>query len=262
MQSSWLRLLTLATTGSLLIGSACVPGTVIRDPFLTYSEEYGVAGRQATTEGGQPAGTEVEEFFRLPTTLTFINNHTEAVLETSFVAWVELGSIRSAGQQDALLRGGFKQLTSEVRLGTAYTLPVGTFVYGGPGMAGATPVRLAPAQTGEQAAPTSVAFDLITPDCILVFVQPPVSCESAAFTFSDPATGQVLSGSSAAGGGYKTLAQVDVYECSPLRPGLFFSAAGGVLRPNEFREGDPITFTFNAGSTADGAFAVVTIGAS
>ncbi len=249
-----------------LVLASCTPVTQQRNPFLGYTEEYGVAGQQQVFEGGAAGGVGTEETFRRPLTLTFINSNGDAIVDTSFVAWVEVSSVRSAGQQDALLQGGFVQLTEEIRLGSAYTLPVGTFVLDGPGTAGATPVTLSRAATtsttqgGTQAlTPTTAVFNMITPDKVLVFSQPPVSCDSVAFTFSDPVTGEVLSGASPAGGGYKTLAQVDVYECSPLRPGLFFTAVGGTRRPNEFREGDSLTFTFQPTPTAEGAFAVVTV---
>jgi len=96
---------------------------------------------------------------------------------------------------------------------------------------------------------------------VLMFSQPPVSCDSVAFTFSDPVTDEILGGSSGAGGGFKTLAQVQTYECSPLKPGLFFTSAGGARDPNEFREGEPLTFTFQPLATG-GDFALVTIGAA
>jgi hypothetical protein len=255
--------------GALL---GCPQLTVERNPFLGYTDEYGVAGQQQATQASAAAGAQKEEIFRQKLTLTFVNTHPGAILETSFIAWVMVSSIRSADQQDALLRNGYVQLARAVNIGTAFELPVGTFVYDGPGTAGATPVKLAPGQgpEGETEAtvavtPTTAAFELVTPDTILVFSQPPVSCDSVAFTFSDPVTGEVLSGPSTLGGlrygGYKTLAEVDVYECSPLRPGLFFSGSGA-LRPNEFREGDPITFTSQAAPTAGGAFATVSIGAT
>jgi hypothetical protein len=254
---------TLILGGSLLLVS-CTSATLERNPFLGYTEEYGVAGQTTVTPGGQAGGTGAEETFRRPLTLTFINAHTGATLETSFVAWVEVSSVRSAGQQDSLLRNGYAQLTREVRLGSAFVLPVGTFVYSGPGLAGATPVtlnRASAAEGSQPSAPTTISFEMVTPDRVLMFSQPPVSCDSVAFTFSDPVTGEVLSGASPAGGGYKTLAQVDVYSCSPLQPGLFFTAAGGVRSANEFREGEPLTFTFLE-QPVNGAFALVTIGAT
>jgi hypothetical protein len=244
---------------------SCTPTTTERNPFLGYTEEFGVAGQQEVTPTGQAGGTALAETFRNPLTLTFVNNHASAILDTSFVAWVNVSSVRSAGQQDALLRGGYVQLTSEVRLGSAFVLPVGTFVYAGPGTAGATPVHLGKAAgtpTTQGATTTtngtSIAFNLITPDTVLMFSQPPVSCDSVAFTFSDPVTDEVLGGASTAGGGYKTLAQVQTYECSPLKPGLFFTSVGGERNPDEFREGESLTFTFESQAT-DGDFALVTI---
>jgi len=252
--------------GGLLGVMACTTSPL--NPFLTYTEEYGVAGQQEqAVPGGQAGGVGAEETFRRPLTLTFSNTHPAAILDTSFVAWIEISSVRSAGQQDALLANGYTQLTKEVRLGSVFVLPVGTFVFNGPGTAGATPVRLSKAAAAQGTAtgttPTTATFELISPDKVLMFSQPPVSCDSVAFTYSDPVTGEVLSGASTAEGGYKTLAQVDVYECSPLRPGLFFTVAGGIPAPNEFGEGEALTFTFRpppAQPTPHFAFAVVTIG--
>lgn len=253
---------------SLLGIASCTPTPTARNPFLGYTEEFGVAGQQEVAPSGQAGGAVTEGTFRRPLTLTFVNNNPNAILDTTFVAWVNISSVRSAGQQDALLGNGFIQLTEEVRLGSAFVLPVGTFVFAGPGTAGATPVHLgkatgAPTTQGTTTTTTgtSLAFNLITPDTVLMFSQPPVSCDSVAFTFSDPVTGEVLSGASGAGGGYKTLAQVQTYECSPLKPGLFFTSAGGSREPDEFREGEALTFTFNAQAT-NGDFALVSIGAS
>lgn len=175
-------------------------------------------------------------------TVTFRNNHTTAELRTSFAAWVNSSSIRSAQQQDALLSGGYVQLGHEVRLGTVFTLPVGTFVYGGAGTAGATPIVLNPGTTttnteggGQVVVPASQAFTLITPDVILAFVQPPVSCDSVAFAFmrnGEPLTAVPVDGptgpySGLTGvGGLKTLAQVNVYQCEPLKPGVFLRLSG------------------------------------
>ncbi len=262
---------TIILTGLLWVVS-CTPVTTQRNPFLGYTEEYGVAGQTQVTPTGQAGGTAAAGIFRRPLTLTFVNNNADAILDTTFVAWVNVSSVRSASQQDALLGNGYVQLTNEVRLGSAFLLPVGTFVFAGPGTAGATPVHLgkggaAPTTQGTTTATTagtSVAFDLITPDTVLMFSQPPVSCDSVAFTFSDPVTDEVLGGSStmggAGGGGYKTLAQVQTYDCSPLKPGLFFTSTGGTQNPNEFREGDALTFAFQSQPSAEGDFALVTIG--
>ena len=262
---SWQSVLILAGLAGVILG--CPTSTTPPNAYLAYTDTYGIAGEQQTAAPGTgPAGVGAGATFRQSMALTFQNANPQADLKTSFVAWVSVSSIRSAAQQDALLSAGYSQLTSEVRLGTAFTLPVGTFVFGGPGTAGATSVALTKAAGGGTAnaaapvTPTTASYQLVTPDAILVFQQPPVACDSVAFTYSDPVTGEVLSGASTAGGGYKTLAQVDVYQCSPLHPGVFFSAVGGTQQANQFREADPVTFTFLSGPTTTGAFAIVTIG--
>lgn len=277
--------------GVLMLTGGC-PSSSTTDgtfPYLTYAETFGVAapaGSQAVGSGA--AGVEGDAVFRLPLTVTFQNVHNNATLDTSFVAWIELGSIRTQEQQDALLRGGYVQLAETVTLGTAYTLPVGTFVYNGPGVAGATQISLGPAQggapdfvqgeatpgegegdegeTGDSGArvPTETSIELITPDVILVFSQPPVSCDSVGFTYSSLVTGEIVPGPATGVGGYKTLAQFDVYECSPFKPGLSFRSVGvaGLPEPNEFQEAEPITFTFYSGPVNQGAYCTVTIGSS
>lgn len=254
----------------LFLGAAwgCPGLTIERNPFLGFTEEYGVAGQQQTAEGRAPGAVGTEEAFRKPLTIAFVNTCRGAVLKTSWVAWVELSSVRSGEQQDALLRKGYVQLTREVELGTAYTLPVGTFVFDGPGTAGATPVTLPSAQTagseqqeggaGQGLTPTSVSFELITPDRVLMFSQPPMSCDSVAFMFIGP-LGSAATGPVTSIGGFKTLAQVNVYECEPLRPGLFLKLGGGGRQANEFFEGENIRFEFNEKPDANGNFAIVTV---
>ena len=200
----------------------------------------------------------------------FHNTFANADVNASFAAWVNVSSIRSADQQDALLASGFVQLTHEVKLGTAHTLPIGTFVFGGSGLAGATKVFLTPAQGGANAtvvAPTTAAFTMPTPDAILVFVEPPVSCESVAFYYSldgQPLTAAIgaggLFGGSTTTGPFKTMAQMNVYECSPFKPGLFFSQTGSNRQPNQFLEGQDITIDLNPVADANGNFGIVTIG--
>jgi hypothetical protein len=246
-----------------------------RNPFLGYTEEYGIAGQQQTQQGGAATGTSAVETFRRPLTVSFRNNHTSADLNVSFVAWVETSSIRSAEQQDVLLSSGFAQLTHSVDLGTAFTLPTGTFVYDGGGVAGATALLLGPAQAATSSTstttPTEHTITIPTPDAILAFVEPPVSCESIAFYFSrngepltsvpvDGATGPF--GGSASTGPFKTMAQIDVYQCSPFKPGVFFSRSGGTRQPNEYLEGEAVTFDFNPTPDANGYFGIVTIAAS
>lgn len=253
---------------------ACQPAATERNPFLGFTEEYGVPTAQQTisTSGGS-ADSSAETPFRATLVLTFRNSHPSADLNTAFVAWVNVSSIRSAAQQDALLRGGYVQLTRETRLGTAFTLPVGTFVYQGSGTAGATSVTLGPGQAAggaTAAAPTTRAFTLVTPDAVLAFVQPPSSCDSIAFLFSQdgvPLNSVPFGGAegpfsgATSYGGLKTLAQVDAYQCTPFRPGLFFSR-GGMREANEYFEGEDITFDFNPTPDANGNFCFVTIGAA
>lgn len=243
------RLLLLGTL--VLMFGGCPSSTVSqRNPYLTYAEEFG-AGTAARAGSAVNVGTSLSDAtFRQFLTLTFQNAHPEAVLDTSLMAWVSVSSIRTAEQQDALLRGGYSQLTQPMEIGSAYTLPVGTFVYTGPGGETRIPINLDPLE--------SLTYDIITPDAILVFSHPPVSCDSVAFSFAidgvvptGPATSSV--------GGYKTLAQISAYQCQPFEPGLFLRRTGGQTAPNEFTEGQAVTYTFQQGST-NGAFAVVSFG--
>lgn len=257
-------MLRYATLGALICGvslSGCGLGAVVeQNPFVILSEEFGVApGTEPPETPGAGGGTSLEEkVFRKDLTVSFANNHDEAEVDTSFAAWVNVGSIRSAEQQDALLSGGYVQLTRDIRLGTAFVLPVGTFVYNGPGVAGATAVRLG-CPASATGIPLTSEVTLVTPDVFLVFSQPPVSCDSVAFSFRNLELGQVVTGPVTGIGGFKTFAQVDVYECDPLRPGLFLKLGGGVREPNEFFEGSEILFEFNKTADGEGNFAIVTI---
>lgn len=264
---TWVRGCWACVLGAAALGVAggCPPGQIERNPFVTLAEEYGVPGTgDDAGGGGQGGGQAAETRFRRSMTVTFINNHPDAELHTSFVAWVDVGSLRSADDQDALLRDGYVQLRREVRIGSVYTLPIGTFVYNGPGTAGATSISLGPTMA-DSPLPNTKSIELITPDVILVFSQPPVSCDSVAFSYQRD--GEVVfeddgnpSRRTFAEGGLKTLAQVDVYECDPLRPGLFLKRGGGGRQPNEYFEGENATFTFERLPDANGDFANVTIG--
>ncbi len=269
----WRPLLVMCVLLGTLGG--CPQLTVQRNPYLAFTEEF-VGGSQQEVAQSGPAGvgSAAAGSFRQSLALSFRNAHNAASLETSFAAWIEIGSVSTSSQQNALLDGGYIQLTEEVRLGSAYTLPAGTFVYGGAGTAGTTKVTLPVAQGADDATqdgaqgggtstttvtPTSISFDLITPDRILVYSQPPVSCDSVAFTYHDLVTGEILEGPSTGAGGYKTLAQVDAYDCYPFEPGLLFNIEGGQADANRFREGQAVTITFSRFPSA-GAFALVTIG--
>lgn len=268
--------LTLALLAPVLL-SGC-PGQIgdERNPFLTATESYGAALFGAGEEdGGGAAGAALDVGFRRLMTVTLANHHPTAELNTSFMAWVSPGSIRSGEQQDELLENGYIQLDYVVRLGSAFTLVPGTFVYGGAGTAGATTVRLLPARQDVDeggALDPSLAvertFSVITPDAILVFSHPPVSCESVAFYFTidgDPLTseplsavGDIFAGPTSTQAGLKTLSQIDAYQCDPFRPGLFLRTGGGALPDNEFFEGQDIRIDFSPLPNPEGYFGVVT----
>lgn len=269
-----MRVLGLISVWLLVMGvGGCVgQPSEARNPFLTVTEAFGVS-LFGDEDGDAAAGTELEAEFRQVMTVTLANNHPTAELNTSFAAWVSPSSIRSGEQQDALLGSGYVQLNRQVQLGTAFTLPPGTFVYNGPGVAGATSVRLQPTRAEGDTIDTTLAtireFELITPDVILVFSQPPVSCDCVAFFFTvdgDPLTsegvsavGNIFAGPTTEQGGLKTLAQVDAYQCDPFRPGLFLrQGGGGALPENEFFEGQDIRIDFSPVADAGGYFGVVT----
>lgn len=249
----------------LLVGGCPVDSGGEQNPFVTLAETFGISAGDEDTDDAA-GGIVPEGVFRLPLTVTFTNNHSYAGVNASFVAWVELGSIRSSEQEDALLRGGYVQLTDEVRLGTVFTLPVGTFVYNGPGVAGASPISLG--AVGAPQLPPTLQVSLITPDAFLVFSQPPVSCDTVAFTFTrdgEPLTAIPVGdadapfGGATRNGGLKTLAQVDVYECSPLRPGLFLRVGAQTSAGNEYPENGDVLFEFNEEPNDEGDFGIVTI---
>jgi hypothetical protein len=231
----------------------------VRDPFLAYFDTFGfpvtdtAAGGGTTTGGGAQPGTLAAPTFRQTMTLTFRNTAADLDLRTRFIAWVELGSVTSGEEQDALLENGYAQTARPLQIGSVFSLPVGTFIFNGQRTPFPHEVNLGAA--GGNADPTT-EFNLITPDVILVFLQPPVSCDSVGFEFSD--NGVVAPGSSTDIGGRKTLAQFDVYQCDPLRPGLFYRSTGGTPEANEYTEGASVSITFSP-ATAGDAFATVSI---
>lgn len=266
----------LLLSGGIIFIAGCATASATRDinPYLTFSEAFGLSAVVPGEDDGEGGGGEQgQALFRRMMTVTFNNNHSEAELNTKFLAWVRPGSIRSAEQQDLLLTDGYRQIGRQITLGTALTLPVGTFIYDGGGFAGATNIFLGPA-TGTGTAedpvePSSRSLQLITPDGLLIFSQPPVACDSVAFFYSEngePLTSESVSGGvspfegATGDGGFKTFAQVDVFECDPFQPGLFIKLGGGTRQPNEFFEGDNVTLDFNRVKDEDGDFAIVTIG--
>lgn len=281
MRTSKLSLAAMSIAGAALLAASlagCPITSSGRNPFLAYTEEFGsqLLGRDPNQSTGGGSGTTADQVFRRNLTLTMTNNDTVGALRTQFVAWVEVSSIRNTDQTDALLRANYVQIDQEQTIGSVFRLPPGTWVYNGPGALGATPVNLAPAAVaageGQDGAltPTTQAFTLLTPDVLLVFKEPPVSCESVAFEFvtetGEPVRGILSSdvfgifGGATSNGGSKTLSQVSAYQCSPLRPGLFFRAGGGARQANEFFEGQAIQIGFTRVVGADNIAAQVTIG--
>lgn len=265
-----LRLGTALALLAVALGLApgCLPGSGAgqRNAFQTLTEVFGAATLGGGEEGAGGGAREAEEGqFRQTMNITFANNNRAAELNVSLLAWVDVSSIRSAEQQDALLRGGYVQLARQVRVGTAFTLPPGTFVLNGPGEAGSFPIRLRAASGDDQdVTATTREFNIITPDVILAFSQPPVSCDSVAFFYT--VDGEIFNeaelGAGATGSGpLKTLAQIDAYQCDPFRPGLFLKIGGGARLGNEYLEGDNVRFDFFGGPIdAEGNFVQVTIG--
>ena len=244
----------------LLLVAGCFPTFDERNAFWTLTETYGATSGSGEVDDGQTAAV-AEAEFRRTMGVTFANNHETSQVDASFAAWVYSSSVHSADQQDALLWGGYVQLTRAIEVGSAFTLPPGTFVFNGPGLAGATPVRLAcPLTETGQGLTITDSITLITHDVLLVFSQPTVSCDSVAFIFGNATAGApVGTGPVTTTGGFKTLAQVDVYECTPLRPGLFLKLGGGARAANEFFEGENVHFDFNETPDAQGNYANVTI---
>ncbi len=215
--------------------------------------------------GGGGGGGGATGQFRRSQTISLTNQEADADLNVSFLAWIGVNSVRNADQGDQLLSDGYVQLVRSVRLGVI-ELPPGTFVRNGVGQAGSERLTIPAGET--------VTRTLITPDRVLFFSSPPISCDSVAFFFTidgelvrtpdDPSgtDGELFDGATR-GAGRKTLAQIDVYDCNPLAPGMFLKTGGGVKRGNEFFEGEAIqaTFLLNLPTDATPA-ATITVGAS
>ena len=247
----------------LIVG--CIGNVIQPNPFLSLTEDIlGVAQSTDTdTGGGGGTGAALTAQFRRTQTITLANQDDEADLNVSFAAWITVGSLRTAEQLDQLIANGYVQLSREVTLGTI-TLPPGTLVFGGPGVGGATPVVVSPG--------TTRTFSLISPDRVLLFSSPPVSCDTVAFFFSIngelvrtpdvPAdtAGGLFEGATGSGP-RKTLAQFNVYQCDPLSPGLFLKTGGGLKRGNEYFEGEAVRVDFLLDlPNVETSAAVVTIG--
>lgn len=262
---------TAVLVAPIVIG--CVTPTE-SNPFLTLTESFSTSRNSNSNSNNNTnsGGSTADDQFRQTMSVVLANNNPAERLNTLFVAWVNASSIRSAEQQDALLRDNYVQLTREVRLGTAFTLPIGTFVRNGSGVAGATVVSLAPAANNVV---TTQTINLLTPDVVLFMTTPPSTCDDVAFFYStaegdaflnDPITFQIFGGATSTGN-QKTYAQVDGYHCSPFRtgdnspllPGYFLKLGGGARNPNEYFEGEDLRVDFFANELANGNFTVLTI---
>lgn len=268
-------ILITACVVSLISVGGCPSTGGERSAFQTLTEEFGTAS--STTSGsssnsGGSGGVSLSGKFRSEMTVRFVNHDIDLDVDTKIFAWVEPSSIISFEQQDALIDGGYVQIGRELKLGDAYTLVPGTFVLNGTGYAGATNIRVGP--------DSEFVTTIITPDVLLVADAPPYSCESIAFRFTsdgflattftrtvegeaDAAVRTNRFGNAQTDGPLKTLAQMDVYQCSPLQPGLFFRSGGGVRQPNEYFEGESVTFDLFPVPIAVGdteAAGIVTIG--
>ncbi len=261
----------LAAAPLLLAGCGLLGTGAPINPFLTFTEEVaGVSaggGTRNPSDGGNQ-GDRAQVVFRQPMTVTFTNAVANLGVQFWFVAFVLPGSLTNADQQDELFANGYTQLTRSVAVGNVVTLPPGTFVYagnfeygpaaesarGGGGLAQATRVRL---NEGGAATRTSAVFNIITPDGVMIFEQPPVSCDSVAFVYledGEPLTDNFFGfpgpyEGATGNGGQKTIAQVQDFECVPFRPGYFLAPPIGGPGANEFSEGQTITVSFNAIAT-------------
>ncbi len=254
-----MRILQLSILAAITTSFGCLDAGLDDNtqinPFLTLVQQNLLESNAPTTGGGTTGGVgsgQAVTRFRQDVTVTFVNGAIEEELHFNFLAWVNPSSISTAAQQDELFDSGYVQLTEEVEVGAAFILPVGTFVWSrdDSGLAErfVIPPRaeaLFPAdgdpifragEGGESgiADPIEQSVNFITPDVMLVFLNPPVSCESIAFSFSEQEDVTL----------FGTLARVDAYECAPFQPGLFLQTSGGQTGANQFFEGDEVRFSF------------------
>lgn len=266
-------LLTVAVAVWTLAGCPGTQDSGQVNPFLTLTERgfFSTDTSDITTPGGG-TGDDAEAVFRQDMQVQFVNLSTRYDLSFRYVAWVLPSSVSTTDEEEALINGNYVRLDQQLQLGSVFTLPEGTYIYNGPGFAGATrvlvPASIAaatdPDDTDQDVTATlnEVVIRLITPDALLIFDDPPVGCDSIAFEYSEDGrvvTDDPLIGGSTGvyegatlGGGYKTLAQVDVYQCSPFRPGMFLRIGGGAPAANEFFEGQDLAFGFSAIPDDDG----------
>lgn len=221
--------------GGLLVGlnTGCPGGDTI-NPFLTLVEQQFIPFTEdevdpdETLLGGALDGvaggggiTTVDTRFREAMTITFNNNSARGDLEFNLLAWVDATSIQDDEDRDALYNSNYVELTEEIRLGTAFILAPGTFVYNGGGTNGNLRFRIprgtdsdtegASNQQGEETdfsgedatqnvgedggtiesvggvadEPVQRQLTLASPDRILIYLDAPDSCDSTAFVFLD-----------------------------------------------------------------------------
>lgn len=267
-RTGWSIAVTLGLVAASLLSTGC-PGMLtsttganaIGNPFATLTDrglvEANIETEASEISTGAAAGQDADLSFRNNMRINFVNTATDRELSTNFIAWVEPGNVRTETQRDALISSGYIEITNQINLGVAYVLVPGTFVFQGSGGSGLERVILGPTGAGQTVIPSESTIDLVTPDVLLVYLDPPTSCASTAFRFLDE--GDVITEPAGGGGGTdgaiifggatnigpnKTLGQIDAYQCDPFRPGLFFRQGGGLQQGNEFVEGDQITFTF------------------
>lgn len=256
--------------------AGCGLSSAPADPFSIYTDQFGrnlVSNNNQSSSGG--SGSSATTTFRQTMTLTLANHDGLYELNSMFAAWVLPNSFTSAEQQDQLLTAGYVQLTSEAKIGSVYTLPAGTFVFNGAGNAGSTNFTI-PHGTAASSDPASavtaasIQFSFPSPDVLLVYLAPPTSCDSPAFVFTESGSvadvfhygAEIYGGSIATiDGPTKTLSQIDAYQCSPFKPGLFLRKGGGSRADNEFFEGNGVTFDFfRVADPTTQTAALVTIG--
>jgi hypothetical protein len=289
--------MTKSALGVLVLGSGLLlgcPGGDVVNPFLTLIEQEFipfnaeddvdgelVGGAQDGVAGGGGV-TEVDDRFRDSQTITFNNNSARGDLEFNFLAWVNATSIQDDDDREALLNSNYIELDEEVRIGRAFILAPGTFVYNGGGVNGNRRFRIPrgtdastegatndPGEVedidaediggitvggggdlnsvaGVADAPVSQQLILATPDRILIYLDAPDSCDSTAFVFVDQ--GEILSdleeSPSSRFGPFKPLAAAEYIQCDPLVPALALKVGGGTRLANEYFEGELITLDF------------------
>lgn len=261
MKRILLNTIGLAAAAFLIAG--CPAANQGPNAFLTLAEEFGAESSLGSDDDGTGTGgggIAAEIPFRQTMSVTLANNATTADLEVSMAAWVLPSSLRIQSQQDALLEDGYVEINAELRLGT-FTLPPGTYVRDGGGFAGAERFLI----TAAVDAPVTETRSLVTPDVLLIYNEAPRNCESVAFQFlvdGEPVVENLIRNATTTGatntGGKKTLAQIDAYQCSPFKPGLYFKSGGGARQSNEFFEGQNVTFNFDR-TAQNGIAAIVDI---